>query len=73
MAGEVWKVEPVDGHRWLVRRAGTLELESTHPSIEEAIEHARKLAREQSGEARVKDRVGRITEQWMFRDFGRVT
>ena len=24
-------------------------------------------------EAHVKDRVGRVTEQWMFRDFGRVT
>ena len=71
MTGELWEVEPTAGDRWIVRKAGSLEMESTHASIEEAIEQARKLAREQNGDARIRDRGGRITEHWMFRDLGR--
>jgi hypothetical protein len=73
MVGEIWEVEPAAGTGWMVRRAGSLESESTHPSIEEAVERARQLARQKSGEALVKDRGGHITEHWTFRDFGRAT
>ena len=71
VAGDIWEVQPADGSGWIVRRAGAPESESTlHSSIEEAIEHARKLARDERGEARVKDRGGRIAERWTFGDFG---
>ena len=52
-----------NGGKWSVRKAGSIRASGTYSTQSEAIDNARKIARNQGGELYIHGRDGRIRER----------
>jgi len=61
--GKNQHVVPYDGDRWAVRGEGNKRVTSVHDTQKQAIDAARRIARNQGSEVVIHDRHGRIRDR----------